>query len=330
MDAPKKILVVQLRRLGDVVLTTPAVSALKRKYPKAKIDFLVEEMGAQALAGHPDIDEIIVYRSDHVLSDIQWAFKIRSRQYDWVIEFLANPRTALLTAISGATIKAGPAHVRRRWAYNQRMTQSQKTIYAANEKIHWLSVLGIPEEQIPTLPKLSIAQRPDRPTNVIGLVPPSRQLTRRWPASSYARLGRIIHQKYKMNMKIFWGPGEKSLAEEVARGIGPSATLIQETKTIADLAHEIATCRLIISNCSGPKHIAVGLGVPTVTIHGSSDPSAWTPQHPDHLFVRLEELECIGCRSNVCKYHLECLEQLPPEKVMSCVDQLMGRMESPV
>jgi ADP-heptose:LPS heptosyltransferase len=324
-EQPKSILVVQLRRLGDVILTTPALSALKKRHPNAKLDFLVEEPGAEAVAGHPAIDEILVYDAKGALGALSWALKIRARRYDWVVDFLANPRTALLTALSGAAVKAGPAHVRRSWAYNRKMIQSPKACYAALEKVRWLAALGVTPEDAPALPQLYVAKRPETIENVVGLVPPSRQVTRRWPAESWSRLGRLLRDKHGCRLKVFWGPGEKALADEVVRGIGAGAEAIPETRTIAELARELAACRVVVSNCAGPKHVALALGVPTVTIHGSSDPASWTPVHPDHRFVRLEELDCIGCRSNTCPYDLECLKQLPAERVLPAVEELLAR-----
>ncbi|OGR91456.1 MAG: hypothetical protein A2V88_06615 [Elusimicrobia bacterium RBG_16_66_12] len=66
-----------------------------------------------------------------------------------------------------------------------------------------------------------------------------------------------------------------------------------------------------------------------MTIHGSSDPVSWTPDHPDHRSVRLDELECIGCRLNECPHHLECLRQLPAERVLPAVLELLARAEAP-
>jgi len=323
--APKKILVVQLRRLGDVILTVPALEALKKRYPGAKLDFLVEAPGAEAVAGLPSIDEILVYDAAGFRQALAWAFKIRARRYDWVIDFLANPRTALITALSGAAVKAGPAHVARRWAYNRRMVQSPEACYAALEKVRWLSVLGVLPSDAPQLPRLMLAPRPVKLENIVGLVPPSRKETRRWPAPSYARLGRLLRAKHGCELKVFWGPGEKDLADEVVRGIGEGAYAIPAAASISDLARELASCRVVVGNCAGPKHVALALGVPTVTIHGSSDPASWTPAHPDHRFVRLEELHCIGCRSNDCPYNLECMRQLPAERVLPAVEQLLAR-----
>ncbi|MEQ1919785.1 MAG: glycosyltransferase family 9 protein, partial [Elusimicrobiota bacterium] len=269
----------------------------------------------------------LVYDAEGPVDALKWAFKIRSRRYDWVIDFLANPRTALLTALSGAKIKAGPGHVARKFAYNHRMTQSSQASYSALEKVRWLGSLGVSPEDAPALPRLMLAPRPRKLENIIGLVPPSRKETRRWPAPSYARLGRLLRDKHGCKLKVFWGPGEKDLADEVVRGIGEGAYAIGETRSISDLARELVSCRVVVGNCAGPKHVALALGVPTVTIHGSSDPVAWTPVHPDHRFVRLEELPCIGCRSNDCAYNLECMRQLPAERVLPAVEQLLARTE---
>ena len=325
---PRSILAVQLRRLGDVILTEPALEALKKRFPQAKLDFLVEAPGAEALAGNPSVDEVLVYDARTPWQALSWARRIRARRYDWVIDFLANPRTALLAALSGARVKAGPAHVRRRWAYNHRMVQSPQACYAAVEKVRWLKDLGVAPEDAPPLPRLFLAERPASPANLVGLVPPSRKETRRWPAASWVRLGRLLRERRGCALKVFWGPGERALAEEVARGIGAGAETCPETRTIADLARELAACRVVVSNCAGTKHVAVGVGVPTVTVHGSSDPASWTPAHPDHRFVRLEELECIGCRLNECPYHLECLRQLPAERVLPAVEELLARAEA--
>lgn len=319
--APRSILVIQLRRLGDVVLTTPALEALKARWPGARLDFLVEAPGAEAVAGNPAVDEVLVYDARGPLGALSWALKVRARRYDWVVDFLANPRTALITALSGAKVKAGPGHVSRRWAYNARMAQSQDTCYAALEKVRWLAALGVKPEHAPALPRLFLAPGPRRPDDAVGFFPASRKETRAWPAESWMRLGRLLRERHGVGVRVFWGPGERELAAAVARGCG--GELAPETRGVKDLAAALAACRLVVSNCAGPKHVAVGMGVPTVTVHGSSDPAAWTPAHPEHKAVRLHELHCIGCRLNDCPYGLECLRQLPAERVLAACGELL-------
>lgn len=301
-------------------MTTPALEALKARYPDAKLDFLVEAPGAEAVAGHPAVDETLVY--DGAPS---WLWRIRARKYDWVVDFLGNPRTALLTAFSGAKVKAGPGHVARRFAYNVRMRQSPDTCYASLEKVRWLSALGVKESDAPALPRLFLASKPASVPNVVGFFPASRKATRLYPAASWVRLGKLLRDKHGAAVRVFWGPGEEELAREVAAGIGAGAECAPRTAGVKDLARELAACRLVVSNCAGPKHVAVAVGTPTVTVHGSSDPRAWTPAHPEHKAVRLDELHCIGCRLNDCPYNLECMSQLPPERVLAACESLLKK-----
>lgn len=320
---PERILVIQLRRIGDVILTTPAVAALKARYPRARLDFLVEPPGAEALEGNPDIDEVLVYHPRTALDTARWWSKVRRRRYDWVIDFLGTPRSAVLTFMSGAKVKAGPAHVGHRWAYDTRLRESSTTRYAALEKILLLAPLGVPAPA-EALPKLYLARRPESPENIVGLVPASRKETRRWPAESYAELGRRLRASHGCRVLVFWGPGERELAEEVARGIGEGAEATPPTATLRDAAALLARCRLVVTNCNGPKHMAVALGVPTVTVHGSSDPASWTPAHPLHRAVRRSELPCIGCRLNRCPTRMECLRELPVERVEAAALELLA------
>lgn len=324
--APKTILVVQLRRIGDVILTTPAIAALKKRFPEAAIDLLVEAPGAQAVEGNPDLRQVWIYDATGPLDSLRWALKVRARRYDWVIDFLGNPRSALLTALSGAAVKAGPARVSHRWAYNTPLVQPDAPHYAALEKILQLAPLGVPGEGADFLPKLYLA-RSKASENVVGLVPASRKETRRWPAASYAELGRMLRQRYGCRLLVFWGPGERELAEQVASGIGEGAQATPETRTLKEAAELLASCRLVVTNCNGPKHIAVALGVPTVTVHGSSDPASWNPPSPRHVVVRRDELFCIGCRLNHCPYHLECLKELAPSRVFEAACHLLDRSE---
>jgi heptosyltransferase III len=323
---PARILVVQLRRIGDVILTLPASSALQRRYPDAVIDFLVEPPSAEAVIAAKVAHEVLIYNGKSLVSALRWISLIRARRYDLVVDFMGNPRTALLTALAGAPRRAGPGHVFHRWAYNLRLPQSAQTVYAAREKIRMLEPLGVPDDDqaLPVIASWS-GRRPV--ANRVGFFPASRKITRQWPADKYAELGRLMRDRIGAELVIFWGPAEKSLAESVVKGIGGGATLSAKTDTLASLAEQLSQCRLVVTNCAGPKHLAVAIGVPTLTIHSSSDPKAWTPsEHPLHATVRRDELHCIGCRRNVCPYKLECLKGLETRRVFEAALNLLGKV----
>lgn len=323
MTEPGRILVIQLRRIGDILLATPAIAALKKRFSDARLDVLAEDPGAEVLEGNPHVCEVLRYDGRGLAGALSWMRRVRGRRYDWVVDFMGNPRSALLTAFSGAAVRAGPAHVFHRWAYNHPLVQSDTTHYGGIEKIRALRALGVPSEGADFLPQVYLLPRRPSPGNVVGLVPSSRRVTRRWPARHFAALGRLLRRRYSCELLVFWGPGERELADEVARGIGDGARATPETRTLKEAAALMAGCRLVVTNCNGPRHLATALGVPTVAVHGSSDPASWNPPHPRHLVVRREELSCIGCGLNACPYHLECLEDLPPERVFDAATPLL-------
>ncbi|MBI5883062.1 MAG: glycosyltransferase family 9 protein [Elusimicrobia bacterium] len=326
---PRKVLVIQLRRIGDVLMATPAVAALKKRYPAAAVDFLVEPPSDEVLAGNPDISRVLVYHSNGWRDYLAWLLRVRSERYDWVVDFMGNPRSAFLAAASGASLRAGPAHVGHRWAYNLRMVQSSTTHYAGREKIRLLSGLGVPDTHTDILPKvyLGTPKAPD-PAGPIALAPASRKPTRQWPSRHYVALGRMLHERYGCGITVLWGPGEKALAEKVASGIGKAASA-PETRDLREAARVLAGCRLLVTNCSGTKHLAVSLGVPTVTIHGSSDPASWTPPDPRHLAVRRQDLSCMGCGFNECPRTPDCLDGLSPETVFGAARGLLDSIYGP-
>jgi heptosyltransferase-3 len=338
MTEPKRILVIMLRRIGDVLLTTPAVRALRKRFPKAEIDFLVESPAHEMLAGNNDLTRVLIYDGHGPLKYLYWLLQVRMLHYDWVIDYMGNPRTAMLTFASGAAVKAGPGHVSHRWAYNHLLKESSTPHYSAEEKIRTLASLGIDADSSDHLPSVAGDAESEEFANkalarmriprgsIIGIVPASRRITRQWPAHKYAELGRRLRDSLGAHLIIFWGPGERELAEEVRNGIGTQAFLGPETKSLRHLAALIGRCRLVVTNCNGPRHIAVARSVPTVTVHGSSDPVLWNPPgNENHTTIRHEKLDCIGCQKNRCPYALECMNDLSAAEVFAAVNQQFSR-----
>jgi len=325
---PRRILIVQLRQLGDVLLTTPAAEVLRSNFPGAVIDFLTEPPSDQLLRGNPFIDNVLAYDRAEPL---KWLFKIRSGRYDLVVDFMSNPRSALLTFFSGAAVKAGPGHTASAWAYNKKFISPEGTSpYAAFQKIDFLAGLGLDRVFYP-YPKLPRSETDGRwaegvltalrlrHRGTIAFAPASRRATRQWPAEHYARLAALAAGRLKVNVLLLWGPGERGLAEQIAALAGsPDVRTAPETKTLPELSALLRGTALLVSNCSGTKHIAQASGVPTLGIYGSSRPENWTPPaDPNHQVIRNETLACIGCRKNDCPINMKCLRELSPEAVFA-------------
>lgn len=337
LPVPRSMLVVMLRRIGDVILTTPALRALRKLHPEARIDMLVEPPCHEVLHGNPDVSRVLLYGSAP-LNYLYWLLRVNRERYDWVVDFMGNPRTAALTAASRAPVRAGPGHVSHRWAYTHPMAQSaDRARYSALEKILMLRSLGLDADASDYMPRMTADADSEEFANqswrrmrlprgpVVGLVPASRRETRRWPAARFSELGRLLRDRRGARLLVFWGPGEEELARQVRDGIGEGAVLSPRTGSVRELAALIGRCSMLVTNCNGPRHVAVARGIPTVTVHGSSDPEAWNPPDaPRHPVVRRTELSCIGCRSNTCPTQIECLEGLSADRVLAACEGLLA------
>ena len=153
----------------------------------------------------------------------------------------------------------------------------------------------------------------------LAFAPASRRITRQWPAEHYARLAAEAALKLDVNVLLLWGPGEKNLADKIAALAGsPHVKPAPETATLHRLSALLKKTALLVSNCSGTKHVAQASGVPTLGIYGSSRPENWTPPaDADHQVVQSEALGCIGCRGNDCAIGIKCLRELSPDAVFA-------------
>ncbi|MCX5786360.1 MAG: glycosyltransferase family 9 protein [Elusimicrobia bacterium] len=334
---PKKILLIQLRQIGDVLLTTPAAQVLKDNFPEAKLDFLTQAPCHEALSGNPFIDEVLVYRKE---SPVKWMLEVRKRKYDLVIDFMSNPRSALICFTSGAPLRAGPAYTSSAWAYSLKLTKSPLDHpYNPFFKIDSLRHLGLKNIFYP-YPKIYIPETEKEAAEVslkkagfggagtlIGMAPASRRITRQWPREHYAALAALAAARLKAEVVIFWGPGEEELAHRIAAAAGsPLVKPAPRTPTLMSLAAMLSKTAVLVSNCNGVKHIAQAAGVPTLGIYGSSRPESWTPPNdPIHRVARDHSLPCAPCGSNECQQEtIKCLSGLKPEMVFEELMSMPG------
>ena len=139
-----KFLLIQLRRIGDVLMTTPAIRLLRESYPDADLTFLTESPSDQVLKENPNLQEILLYRKPESLPESLRSFlNLRSRKFDCVIDFYGNPRSALMTRLSGAPMRIGFDFRGRSLAYTHPVKISGKFTYSAVDKTQLLRPLGI-------------------------------------------------------------------------------------------------------------------------------------------------------------------------------------------
>ncbi|MDF1554276.1 MAG: glycosyltransferase family 9 protein [Deferrisomatales bacterium] len=319
---PTNLLVIQLRQIGDVVLTTPIPHILKAAWPGCRVTFLTERPSDQLLGGNPYIDEVLVSNRKGTWRDtLQLAAELRERRFDYVLDFMANPRSAILSFLSGARARVSCQGGVRGVFYTLRV--KPKDGYASEYKSSVLVSIGIesewnrPEIFLTVAEKLGALALRDHllkpgANRLVTVDPSHRRATRRWPARHYGELCAALYGRLGALPVVLWGPGEEALAEEVV-GASEGTALKAPLTALREMAALIGAADLHVGNCSAPRHIAVAVGTPSFTVLGATS-SGWTHPATEHADLALG-LSCQPCNSNTCERGFACLEDLAAERV---------------
>lgn len=345
---PRAILCCQQRQIGDVLLLTPGIHMLKKRFPQARIDVYTEKKCAPVLQNNPEIGHI--WTIDRKLGFFDaLAFYRRvgkgpdDKGYDLIIDFQQLPRIRWMLLFAKCPVKLSFPPP---W-YNMPFYTHWAPVsgpYAAKCKAGVLMhALGLPWENDPPRLCLSQAERQTAealraqwgigPGDALVTVDPtSRRLSRQWPGGHYASLLRMVSQQRPgVKFLLFYGPGEEEQvvrdlhAQAVAQGLDPDRAIVPPRMvSLREMAALMATARLHLGNTSAPQHMALAVGTRTLTILGSSG-NAWVYPGPGHEAVQLG-LPCQPCSEAPCPDGLRCLTDLAPQTVLP---RILSLLDSP-
>lgn len=330
--APRRILVCQLRQLGDVVLTTPALELLRKRYPQAELHLLTESKCLPLLENNPHVDHVWGLNKKSLTpltKEVAWYWRVARTGYDLVVDFQQLPRCRWVVAFSGATVRlaaTAPWYTRPLYTHTAPVPNG----YAAESKAGILAPLGIrwtgekphlylTETERTNAHALLASLGLQSGQSLITLDPTHRRETRRWPMAHYAEMIRLLHEaRPQLRFLPLWGPGEEDDIRTLVSMAPPSALLLPDHMlSLREMIACIAAAQLHIGNCSAPRHVAVAVDTPTLVVLGSTS-TGWTYPSaifggPDHRTVAAN-LPCQPCNRNTCP-HCRCLTDLSPEVV---------------
>ncbi len=335
LEKINRILVIKLRAIGDVLLSTPVVRNLRDHFPAAQIDFLTDKFAADVVLGNPWVSNVLSFdRESETGAGI--IRRVRNQSYDLVIDLFSNPRSAIITGLSGARFRAGFPFRWRKYAYNIIITPRAGNIHNIDFNLDALRRLDIPVHyREPYFPLSSNAKdfagewiRRENlgGSTVVGLNPSGGWSTKRWGLDHFARLGDCIAERHRASIIILWGPGEEEDSRIIRQRMKKNARLIPKT-TLSQLGAIIRQCSFIVSNDSGPMHIAAALHVPTLGIFGPTNPRQQGPYGEMHRWIRNEELDCLECSLTSCPIGNVCMTELTVDRVMQSFDMLVSQAE---
>jgi lipopolysaccharide heptosyltransferase II len=348
------ILLVRLRLIGDVVFTTPLVRALRRRYPDARLTYLVESSAAPVLRHNPHLTNLIVVPRRRgvrrIVDDMTVARDLRRERFDLAIDLHGGPRAAWLTWASGATRRVGYAMPGRAWMYTDAITRAPDLSPRHSVENQWdlLLPLGIGRPS-PVDDPVEMAADPDAALRVerrlTSLAIPAAQPIvvlhvsagnpfRRWPESSFATLiSLLVHRDPSRRVIVTSGPSDASAAQRVTadarRQLGPHAGAVLDVGDLdlAELRALTARAAVYIGGDSGPAHIAATTQTPVVellgpTLAGRSRP--WRDPRWYSETVDAGELGCRPCSQRHCiPGDFRCLTTITAEQVAAAAERAL-------
>lgn len=330
MDAPiDRLLLLQTRWMGDVLLCTPAIREARHAFPDARIDFVTEAPGAQVLAENPYVDGVLVDRRT-VRSRIALMKQIASTRYDAVVDFRTTNSTTSLALASGAPLRVGVrGRGPRKWVYHHLVARITPDVYAARHKLDMLGPIGVPVQYINDLSldlPINRFQREEADrfwrehqlaeANVVAMTPISRERYKQWEPSRWAAVAdALIADGHRVLMTS--GPGERERVEEIVEVMSREPVWDFTTESVQALGALIERCSLWVGNDGGAKHVAAAVGVPTLAVIRWTLGEMWTDSGSAVGQIYIEEAPPGGCdlRCSRCS-HLGCLDAIPIERVL--------------
>ncbi|MHC4660498.1 MAG: glycosyltransferase family 9 protein [Planctomycetota bacterium] len=350
----KNILMVRLTALGDVVHVLPSLRALRKKYPGAKITWVVERVAGSLLAGMKELSEVIVvdrlgwgdtFKSgghfNQSISEI-WRvlFGLRRRRFDLVIDFQGNMRSGIVSWFTGAPVRIGfsPKHSHEFHSlfYTRAVPIPENRLNKVEKDFRLLSPLGIngidgtceitvPEED--RLPIDAFLQGSAGRGKKCVLIHPGVSkfgAFKAWPEQSYVELCRMLGENNGIISILSWGPGERETAEEIEKKVGAGHTIIApQTDNLKQLVHLIRRSDVFVGSDSGPLHLAAAAGIPVVGLYGPKDPVVYGPFSLRREIVRAG-VYCSPCTRRRCDKPI-CMYEIMPKSVADACQRLLKR-----
>ncbi len=333
----EKILVIKLRAIGDVVLSTIVLENLARAFPRAAVDFLTEPPAAAILSQHPALRRVWILhrraRRRAERSTDRWTMtpllrSLRAERYDLVFDFFGNPRSALITWASGARHRVGYDYRVRRLAYTHVVPSRADQVHEAEWHLDALTALEIPI--VSRRPQVAFGPEEIRFAEAFlhELGWPARRVAvinfsggwaaKRWPMPRFAELCETLAATYPFRLVAIWGPGEGQQAEQLCRMAKTSGIVPAPATTLTQLAALLQRAAIMVTTDSGPMHIAAAVGTPCTAIFGPTDPRLQGPYGEQHTVVRNTALSCLACNRTECD-HVRCMEELSVASVFKAV-----------
>ena len=335
-----KVFILKPSSLGDVVQALPVLRLIKLHHPASEIFWWVDASLAPLLEGDADLAGVIPFHRQRWASPLRWGEawsslrSIQGHRFDWVIDLQSLMRSGVVAWLAGGALTVGLDDPREgaRGFYDLIVPRSSYHTHAVDWYLGALPLLGVAVHRnftwLPGRPDAAQAVREKwRPEagRWIALQPGARWLNKRWPVEHFAALVRTLtHRFADVRFAILGGQADRELGEHIAREAPARYLDLTGRTTLPEMVEWTRLCELMITNDTGPMHVAAALNKPVVALFGPTDPRRTGPYGQLDRVLQ-HHLPCVPCMKDSCRYHqpFECLRAITPDRVAECVAQIL-------
>ena len=319
---PFEILIRSTNWLGDACMALPAVRAIRRGRPDARITILTPAKLADLWSQVPEVDAVLAIPPKAGIFTVRKLVRAAGKHFDAAVLLPNSLRTALEVKVKNVGSIIGYAGHWRRRLLDQIIPLEKHPGPLKHHSEHYLRIalrLGAnvkdPSLYAPLCAPLSLPAQPLR----LGLCPGAEYgPAKRWPLERYAAAAREIAQQTSCEWIIFGAKGDMPLAAELERQLVGQCQNLAGRTTLQQLCQELQRCQLLLTNDTGTMHLAAALGVPTVSIFGSTEPDWTGPLGSQHTVLR-RHVECSPCFKRQCPIDFRCMKEIEPSHVTAAV-----------
>ena len=319
-----KVLVTKLSSLGDLFSALPAVHNLKVGLD-AEIDWVTQCEYVELVRCFTDVRKVIPFDRGRFWRHLGLLLgRLRAEQYDYAIDFQGLIKSAFTVRAARAGKVIGPSFHREcsRLLYNSVAGKRNKDRLAVDENLDVVGHLGL--ERVPVeFPVRFPDEDVEGPAPRVAMVPVSRWHTKNWPIGRYVEVARHLSEK-GAGIFVFGGPHDVEACAGLERALDGRVVNLAGKSTLVQMGSKLQKMDLVISNDSGPLHMAVALGIPTVSVYGATDPRRTGPYGEGNR-VLSTSLPCQPCLSRKCKVGgVPCLTGITSDEVTQAVVEVLG------
>jgi heptosyltransferase III len=329
-------LVIKLRYIGDVLLATPTVRAMKAARPDARVTMMVNRGTEDVLSGNPDLDEIIVLDKGSLTAQSRLIAGLRHRGFDTVIDLTDGDRSAFLSWVSGAPVRIG-FNDEHRWRgkyYTQVVEPVPGVRHRIDRDLEALKPMNIQANSRNPQLWLSLeeANSADQLLDQLGILrsqpyvilqPGARYWFKTWPTERFAELADELTAQYGCQVLIGGSAQDIDLAQQIRQTAKSSPVIMAGRTTVKQFAAIAKQSALFVGSDSGAMHIAAAMGTPVVALFGPSSPHEWGPRGGP-VEILYKDLDCRSCFHPTCTRGEEnCMKLIGVEEVCAAARRMV-------